>query len=258
MRESLLSFFSASGLVQRDVVDLISDSSIPTLNRILSWGNTFGISEYTLLLTFGGAYFLSLFALLLGMFTHASAFIAWLLHWTLMNTGYSGAYGADMYAHIFLFYLVWVPSGAYFSLDRVLHRVSSEASFQARLGLRVIQLHLCVSYFASGIEKASGSQWWNGEVIWRALNLPGYCPFDMQWLAHFPVLATVLGLGTLLFESLYCVFIWPRKTRLLWVIGMCSLHLSIAIFLKLYIFGILMCIPTLSCFAFSAKPEVQT
>ena len=253
MRESILSFLSNHGLVQQDVVNMLSDPFLPKLNGLMNRASQFGISESGYLHAFSMAYMLSLFCLLLGIFTNLAALLTWLLHWTIINTGYSGSYGADMYAHIFLFYLVWVPSGASYSLDRVFRRVSDAPSSRARLGLRAMQLHLCISYLASGLEKGTGIQWWNGEAIWMALNLPEYCPFDMHWLANFPFVAMVVGWATLAVETLYCIFVWHRKTRLLWVLATCGLHVSIAILLSLPIFSLIMCVATLACFGISAK-----
>lgn len=147
-----------------------------------------------------------------------------------------------------------MPAGAAFSVDWWIRGRPNAVSSAARLGLRVLQLHLCISYFCSGMEKAQGIQWWNGELLWRALSLPVYYQFDMSWLAQWPVLSMIGGWTTLVFELGYSVFIWPRATRRFWIAGMVGLHLGIAIFLGLGLFGLIMCVLTVSVFGFSAEP----
>jgi hypothetical protein len=254
MSDVLLDFSTGRGVVQREIAETLADPLVPRLSTVVDFLQPLlGLGESTIIMSTGCLYVLSLLFLLLGGFTRSASIIAWFLHWTLTNTGYSGAYGADMYAHIFLFYLMWMPAGGAYSLDRLWGRTRGEASSWARFTLRLVQLHMCISYCTSGIEKATGAQWWNGEIIWKALNFPGYSRFDFYWLVDYPLIPTVLGLGTLVIETFYCLAIWPRQTRMLWVIATCGLHLGIVVFLRLPVFGLLMCVPTLTLFGLSAE-----
>lgn len=244
MHHSFLNIFGNSGFVQREVSSKLNDPLAPSLNWFIDFFLKLGILENMTLISFGLLYVISLIFLCCGYFTRLSAFFAWFLHWSLINTGYSGSYGADMYAHFFLFYLIFIPS-----------RDLGKPSFEARLSLRVLQLHMCISYLMSGLEKASGAQWWNGEVLWRALNTPGYSLIDFHWLAQVPFLPMIGGWIVLAIEILYFIMVWPKKTRLFWVTVTCLMHIGIAIFLRLHIFGILMCIPTFALFAVSSDPK---
>ncbi len=255
MRKSFLYFFSHFGFVQSDISSQLADSGVPRFDWIISYFSQMGFGESGILSFLGILYITSLLFLLSGLFTRHAAFLAWFLHWSFTNTGYSGSYGADMYAHFFLFYLIWLPSHEAWSLDVLLGRIGSRPSYQARLGLRIVQLHMCISYLVSGLEKATGELWYNGEIIWRALNTPGYTITDFSWLANVPALAMVIGWGVLIIEIFYCIFVWPKKTRMCWVVATCSLHLGIAVFLKLPVFGVLMCVPTFALFGFSSEPK---
>lgn len=255
MHKGFLNLFAHTGFVQSEVSKTLSDPSVPRLNWLIDLFSHVGLGENVTLTGLGLLYVVSLCFLFCGYFTHGAAFLAWFLNWSFINTGYSGSYGADMYAHFFLFYLIWIPSGEAYSLDRLFERVSGQPSYQARLGLRVLQLHMCISYLASGLEKATGEQWWNGEVLWRALNTPGYSIGEFHWLAQVPFLPILGGWMVMAIETFYCVMVWPKKTRPWWILATCLLHLGIAIFLKLQIFGILMCVPTLALFAVPSEPS---
>ncbi|WP_437293169.1 HTTM domain-containing protein [Sorangium sp. So ce426] len=217
-----------------------------------------GVDARAAVTTTGAIYVLSLVALLLGWRTRTAALAAWLAHLALMTIASTATYGADYMANVFLFYLVWMPSGAALSLDRRLGRTSSEPTVVARLGLRVVQLHLCTVYLTSGLGKASGASWWNGEAIWRALMLPEYRQLDFSWLARHAWLAAFLGWAVLAIEVGYAFLIWPRRTRLLWVIATAALHIGIAVFMGLLVFGALMTVPTIALFAVPCEPRSTT
>jgi hypothetical protein len=119
----------------------------------------------------------------------------------------------------------------------------------------MVQIQLCIVYFASGLEKAMGEQWWNGEAIWRSLMLPVYNHFDFSWISRFPLLAKLGAWGTLIVEMGYPFFVWSRRTRRFWVAATIALHLGIGLFLGLHTFSALMTVLTLSAFGFSAEPS---
>lgn len=248
LRDSLLFFLSQNGIVQGELARYLSSPNAPRISWLVDALAPFYVSETTCIYGICGAYLLSLIFLGFGLFTRAAAIVSWFLHWTLVNTTHTTSYGFDLYAHVFLYYLMWIPSGDALSLDVALGRRSGEPSSAARLGLRLIQLHLCISYLLSGLEKAKGDQWWNGELLWRALSLPVYHQFDMSWLAYWPTLSRLGGWATLFFEIGYCVFIWPQITRRIWVPAIVVLHLGIAIFLGLDLFGGIMCLLTVAAF----------
>ncbi|MDC3958195.1 hypothetical protein [Polyangium jinanense] len=248
-------WFSRDGLFQGDLNRAFGPTFGPRTGDLLAWLSPLGVGEAAALRAIGAAYVVALVMLGLGLFTRAAAALAWFLHWTLMNSAAPLMYGVDQYAHIFLFYAIWVPVGRAASLDALISGASRAPTAGARVGLRIMQIHLCISYFASGVEKATLLDWWNGELIFRALSLPDYRRFDMSWLAQYPALAQLACLATLVVEIGYCVFIWPRRTRRLWLTAVLGLHLGIAVFLGLHFFGIIMCVLNFALFGISPEPR---
>ena len=119
---------------------------ISWLARVVS---PIGVSETGCIYAVIWAYLASLVLLGLGFHSRVTAFGSWLLHWTLMNTGFTTTYGVDLYAHVFLFYLIFVPAGDAWSMDVLSGRRDGSPSTGARIGLRILQLHLCISYPAA-------------------------------------------------------------------------------------------------------------
>jgi len=203
----------------------------------------------------GGAYLMSLVGLLLGWRTRCMAVVAWLTHLAWMTSNKASIYGVDTFAHITLFYCLWMPVGAEASLDRLAGRVSGGPSAKARLSLRVLQLHLCVVYLSSGLIKASSVQWWNGEALWRSLMRIDLGQYDFSWLAAAPGLAQAGCWGTLVLEIGDAFFVWPRRTRRWWAMGIVALHVGIAVAMGLWTFAALMIVLTTSAFLISPEPS---
>jgi hypothetical protein len=148
-----------------------------------------------------------------------------------------------------------MPVGHAWSLDVLAGRASSAPSFAARLGLRVLQIHLCVVYLTSGIDKATAPpyQWWNGELIWMTAMSPDYGKLPMAWLADAPWLPTVAGLGALFVEFAYAFLVWPRHTRRWMAAATIMLHVGIAVCMGLWSFAAVMIVLTAS--AWLVSPE---
>jgi hypothetical protein len=199
-------------------------------------------------------YLAGLGALLTGWRTRISAAVVWLTHLALNTTGTVSIYGVDAFANLALFYCVWMPVGHAFSADVAAGRVSGEPSFGARLGLRVLQLHLCIAYLASGLEKVVGEQWRTGEAVWLALMQPALGQLDFSWMASAPWVALLACWGTLVVEIGYAFFVWPRRTRKAWALATIGLHAGIAVFMGLVSFSAVMAVLTLSAFLVPAEP----
>ena len=245
----LVEIFGSLGTVQWPIAEAVASPSLPSVGRVAERLLPFGILPDGALHLIFWTYLLSLCTLLAGRYTRFSALIAWSTHAALMNTASLTTYGVGAFAHIALFYCIIMPVGDAFSLDYHWRRHDrSRESAMAGLSLRVLQLHLCIVYLASGIEKARGEQWWNGEAIWRAVMQPQFQQFDMSWLASVPFLALSASLGTLVVECGYCIMIWPRSTRPYWVGATLGLHAGIGIFLGLWTFSAMMMMLTFAAF----------
>jgi hypothetical protein len=246
--------YGPRGIIPWSIVHDQAVQGMPRLSWVVDALASHGVSADTCVRGVYLVYVGSLAGLLLGWHTRLSALVAWLTHLALMTSGNASIYGVDQFALIALFYCVCLPVGDALSADQTLGRVSGAPSPGARLGLRLLQLHMCVVYLSSGIEKASGEQWWNGEAIWRALLCPTSALFDFGWLAWAPWLAVVLCWGTLAVELGYAFLIWPRRTRKLMLLATVGMHAGIALSMGLVMFSAVMIVLNLAAFGFSPEP----
>jgi hypothetical protein len=251
LSDGVLALFGSKGLIQWTISEPISAPWLPRLGALAPLVQRFGLSADECVYALTMVYALSLVGLLLGWRTRLSAFVAWLTHTTLINSGGMFAYGVEIFAHLSLAYCVIMPVGSAFSLDVRAGRESEEPSALATLSLRVLQLHLCLVYLSTGVEKALGEQWQSGEALWKALMQPLYGQFDFAWLASVPLLTKLATWSTLVIEIGYPLFVWPQKTRLLWVVLTLGLHLGIGLFMGLWLFSGIMAVLTFSVFGFA-------
>jgi hypothetical protein len=217
----------------------------------------FGFSPDQSVTIFYWAYVMFLVALLVGWHTRVAAFLVCLSHYVMMNTISIFAYGMDIFLQIALFYLVVMPVAKAYSLDVWQGRVSPSPSWGVTLSRRVLQIHLCLAYLSSGFEKLPSPAWWNGNVIWRALVQPDFRQYDFTWLARFPWLAILSSWFAMLIESGYCIAMWIPRLRVLWMAGIIALHLGIALFMGLGLFGLIMILLTISAFGYEAWMDVK-
>ncbi len=254
------------GLVQGPIAGSLARRGLPRVGFVADLLAPYGVSEHTSLFLCFLLYVGALHALLLGWKTRVSAILAWLLHLAFKTSGTASAYGVFEFSTIGLFYCAAMPCGRYLSLDQLSLCRPSPATPGARLALRVLQVHLCIIYLTSGIEKAKGEQWHNGEAIWRAVMRPGRSLFDVAWLASWPWVAMALCWATLVVEIGYAFMVWPKRTRALWAWLAIGLHVGIALLLGLWLFSAVMIVFTVSAFlvpatageALVAVPELRS
>jgi len=250
-----LELYSTDGIFQAPLQIFFSSDTVPGIVSYVVTMEKVGVPEYPALVGLGVLYIVSLIFLMLGLGTRIAAVLVWITHLLLGGTHVT-AYGADQFAHFLLFYFLWMPINRAYSLDRFFGRVNGEPTSFARFSLRLVQIHLAIAYLASGLDKAIGITWWNGEAIWRSLMMPIYSQVDMSWVAQVPWLAAIFSVGTLVVEIGYPFFIFPQRTRRLWVVLTISMHLGIVAFLGLHTFGLLMASLTLSLFGLRSDPHV--
>jgi hypothetical protein len=242
---------TASGLVTRNLAEaLLSLESrfVPRLGWLVALGAHVGLHEETVLsvawicLLVGGC------GLLVGLACRYSAILAWLLHLCAAKSGGFVSYGVDNFMTIGLFYLMLSPLPDRYSLDWRLRELRPKNPQLLGFWHRVLQLHLCVIYFFSGLTKCLGGGWWDGSNVWRALIRPPFNVIDPEILVRWKSLFPVAGIFICLLEIGYPFFIWNGKTRMIWLICICGMHLGIGLMMGMYLFALIMIVLNLAAF----------
>jgi hypothetical protein len=251
------------GLVNRNLAEgLLSLEShfVPRLGWLVAVAEHIGLSEQIVLSMAWTGLFSAGCALLIGFGCRFFAVLAWLLHLCAAKSGTFLAYGVDVFMTTSLFYLVLAPLPDRFSFDWQLRGVRPRNPQLLGFWRRVLQLHLCVIYFFSGLTKCLGKGWWDGSSVWRALIRPPFNVIDPELLVRLKYLLPVAGIVTLALEISFPFFIWNSRTRNIWLISICVLHAAIGLTMGMYLFALVMIILNLAAFApelaYSQQPRL--
>lgn len=204
------------------------------------------------------AYVLALVVLVaftLGFGSRVTAVLAWAAVVSTNRRVPVMLFGFDNVAATWAFYLaVCGASGQALSIDRLLNRRRGlpgshqppTPSVSANLGLRLIQLHLCLMYASAGLAKLQGTPWWDGSALAMLLGNSDFTPFDLGFLAEMPALLQFGTHVTIALELLYPILIWFRGWRPWLLVGAVGMHVGIALSMGLTEFSLVMIVGNLA------------
>jgi hypothetical protein len=217
-----------------------------------------------------------------GFCTRITSVLTWLGAMCYIQRAPTTLFGMDTMMMILLLYLMIGPSGAALSVDRLISRwwATRKArlkgrpapvwqppapSVTANFAIRLMQVHFCIIYLASGTSKLMGPMWWNGTALWGTMANYEFNPLDWQryedllvFLSHHRFLWEVVTSGgvafTLFLEIGFPFLVWVKPMRWFMISGAVLLHVGIALTMGLTTFGLCMLALLLS---FVPPPVVQ-
>ena len=238
------------GLISRDLMEAVLNAEsalIPRLGWVVGIGEKLGVSERATLWLVWSCLLLAGCLLLVGLFSRTAAIVAWFLHLVVVKSVGFFSYGVDSLTTIGLFYLMIAPLCDHWSLDSILRHRSPRVELLSFFR-RILQIHMCLIYFFSGLSKLAGIGWWNGGSLWRALTVPPFQFLDPQLVERWKMLLPASGLTICFLELLYPIFIWRHGTRTFWLIGICAVHLMIGVTMGMFLFAFIMIVLNLAAF----------
>jgi len=189
-------------------------------------------------------------AFAVGLFSRVSSVLAYLFAINYAMRVVPGAFfGLDKINCMLAMYLMLGPSGACYSVDRwwkarrtVGPPPPVEPSIGANVGLRMIQLHMCVIYLFSGLCKLQGYSWWDGSAMWMSLANYEYQSLDLTWLAPYRRVMELATHLVVFWEVFYIALVWQSRWRPIVLFGAILVHGGIAISMGMITFGLAMLI----------------
>jgi Vitamin K-dependent gamma-carboxylase len=211
---------------------------------------------------------ITMFLFAIGFCSRVTGVLTWVFLLFYINRSNASVFGVDTMMNILAIYLIIGPSGAAFSVDRLIERWiaarrgKSELpppapSVSANLSLRLIQVNFCLVYGMSGLSKLQGGSWWSGTATWLTMVNFEFSPLHnhlyvtilryiaaRRWLWELVMQSSTMM--TLILELTMPLMIWNRRLRWLYICGCSMFHLSIAVFMSLVCFSSMMLILLLS------------
>ena len=239
------------GLIRRDLTEAMLSAESPFIPRV-GWlvdaGAYFGLSERTVLWSVWLLLMLAALLVVVGLFCRSSSVVLWLLYVCVAKSAELLSYGVDNFTIIGLFYLAIAPLPDSFSADAWWRGILPRSATLHGLHRRVLQFHMCIIYFFGGISKCAGPGWWNGVSLWRALTR---APFDVvppEVLIRMAFVLPLFGILVCVMEATFPIFIWLRKTRFVWFVGVLGMHVAIGLTMGMYLFASVMVVLNVAAF----------
>jgi hypothetical protein len=229
------------------------------------WSIWFHVTDPFWMMVAHVAILLAMFLFAIGFCTRVTGVLTWAGMLSYIQRGPSTLFGMDTIMNVVVIYLIIGSSGAALSVDRLIarnwwtRRSGRPASefpppaplVSANLALRLLQVHVCIIYMASGLSKLLGPAWWDGTAVWGTMANPEFSPMryalymgflrllaEHRWLWHLVMTAGTFF--TLFFEISFAFLVWNRRLRWIMVVAAVLLHLGIALFMGLVTFSMIM------------------
>lgn len=179
----------------------------------------FHVTDPTAMAIIHGLIVFVVFLFAIGFCTRITSALTWMMSLWYIHRNTVIVFGVDTMMVILLMYLTIGPSGAAYSVDRLIARWWSknkatvingwralwrmpplaadqiqpaefsahpQASITANFAIRLLQIHVCVIYMMAGLSKLQGTAWWNGTAVWGTLANFEFAPMQ------FPIYNWVL------------------------------------------------------------------
>lgn len=249
--------FSSNSIIPQDIMSVFTPDWLITFSKIVSFLQTLGIEESATMAITKVSFITLCILIITGFYSRISALLLLILQIALLKGSSFFAYGADFFTSMSLFYLILFPADQHFSLRNFIFGRKPGHSNITPVK-RLFQIHISIAYFFSGLDKALGFNWWNGESIWKAIHLPYSnrdLNIDFSWLIEHSYLISLIGWSTIIIEICYPFFIWYKPTQKTWLFFTVSMHIGIALVLNLYYFSAIMIVWNITNFYFEQSDK---
>jgi hypothetical protein len=225
----------------------------------------FWITNPTIIVILHSVFLLALLTFTLGLCSRISSIVVWMGHLSYIQRSHDIWFGMDTIVLMITLYLMFAPTGATLSLDRLIQRLRAargalavpmrgallldppaQPSWTGNAVIRLIQVHMAIVYLWAGLSKLQGAQWWNGVAGYRTMMVPEFRIFSLDWLAEAApdwitlLVSSFVTYFTLIFEIGFVFLVWNRKLRPLVLFSALLLHLGIGLFMGLGAFAMIM------------------
>lgn len=182
-------------------------------------------------------------ALLVGCWTRLATFLSWILFASLIARNTVAVQGGDNLLLLLLFWGLFLPLGARYSVDAALNQSPSPPTSYWSMATTGLLIQVMALYFFSALLK-SGPEWVpQGTAIAYALHLDFFVTPLGIWMRNFPSVTYLLTLYVWYLELLAPMLIfspfWFVPIRWAMVIALATLHLAIAAFLNVGLFPLI-------------------
>src|SRR5207244_2703431 len=166
------------------------------------WSIFYHVTDPVWIWVVHGCMLAAVFLFTIGFCTRITSVLTWLGMLCYIQRAPTSLFGMDTIMNVVVLYLMIGPSGAALSVDRLInhywatrqalrrHLTAPELlppapQVSANLALRLLQVHICIIYAASGLSKLQGPAWWSGMAVWGTMANYEFSPMGMRLYMGF-------------------------------------------------------------------------
>lgn len=168
-------------------------------------------------------------ALLFGYKTRLMTFLSWAFVISLQSRNPLNNQGGDIVLRLLLFWAMFLPLGACWSLDQRLSKKSPPQNQIVSGGTFALLMQVCFIYWFAAILKLDPAWTTNGTAIWYALSIEQFATPFGNYLLNYPSFLRIATFLTLYFEGFGPLFafspIWTGPIRMATVVCFILFHL---------------------------------
>lgn len=178
------------------------------------------------------------FSMLVGYRTRISVFASWVMMCSLHNRNPLILQGGDMFLRLLLFWAMFLPLGARYSVDHLRkHESENDEETIFSFGSAGLLLQVSAVYVFTAVLK-SGKEWIpEGTAVYYALHIEQFAKPLGVWLRQFPALLRALTFGTWYLEAfgpiLFFMPVCFLPFRLLGIALIVGLHMGLHLCMEL-------------------------
>jgi len=220
----LVTFFSDTNGILR-IETLKNIFAIPVINLISllpqadSW-----------LFAFFAVFVLGCLCLTLGLFSRISSVIVYLGLVSFLHRNIFVHHGGEHLMCIAAFWLIFAPTGAALSLDRLWFKSksSSDASQDCSIwALKAYQFQFALVYWQASISKLASPSWQDGTAMYYVFRHLEFTRFTVPFVPQNMLFLKMCTWGSIFAEFLGWTLIWFKETRYAVLLVLLALHLGI-------------------------------
>lgn len=153
--------------------------------------------------------------------------------------------GGDTVIRTMLFFFLFAPAGAAFSVDSLRRRLRSPGSGTAELRVspwaqRMMQMQVALIYFIASYGKLLGDRYWDGTAMYYMLGRLDIHLSGLERLMNYPAVYAPMTVAAIAMEIPLPFLLWFRRTRPYAALLGVALHAWIMVFMVIPVFGIIM------------------
>jgi len=155
------------------------------------------------------------FSLMVGLLPRLSALVCWALAVSVFNLNYYLHNSGDNVRSIALFYLIFCPSAAAWSVTSWWQRRSGDEQpvYISPWPLRLLFVQLVLIYFFNGLHKLTGPDWRSGEIMYHVMGNLGWTRLSSAQAPMPSLLLPVMTYTTLLWELFFPLLVCMPAVR---------------------------------------------